>query len=501
MGESPYRLQEALGDTSDRVALIHGEHHLSYADLDARADRVAEALGASGLGPGARLAVLARTRIEIPELLIGAARAGVVTVPVNWRLSAGECAAILAHCRAELVIADAESLAVLPSVAGRVVELGPDYESWLSEAPRTTDGPSPTRRTDSTPDDVVLQVYTSGTSGSPKGVLLTDANLAAKVAQIGPWWGLNRDSRSLLATPLFHVGGLSWILVSLYAGATTYLAHDTSPVGLQRVILDRQITHTFLVPTMIHSLVELSWDPSETSWLQAIVHGAAPMPAAVQDAAFERFGPVLHHVYGLSETTGAVAELPASAVVDDARRHRSVGRAYPWVQLGIRDPQTEREVGAGGFGEVWVRSGQNTPGYAESPELTEQLITADGWLRTGDGGYVDEDGYLYLTDRIKDLIITGGENVHPGEVEEALESHPDVREAVAFGLPDDHWGERVAAAVTLRAGARVEPDDLRAFVGQTLARYKQPSDVWIVESLPRNATGKVLRRDLKEQFT
>jgi long-chain acyl-CoA synthetase len=482
----------------DRAAFVRHGAAVSFADLDARAGRVAAGFAAAGLRPGDRVLLLIPNALETFELLIGCARAGLVAVPVNWRLAPDELALVAADAGARAVVVDPELAHLLWAAVDSgvpVLTLGESYETWLAEAPAVR-RPVPRR-----PDDVVLQVYTSGTSGRPKGVLLTNRNLATKVPGVTPRWGLDAASRSLLATPLFHVGALSWGLAGLHAGATTVLAGDASAVTLLGHLTGDGVTHTFLVPAMIARLCDEAPAGSAFPALRTVLYGASPISAEVQQRALELFGPVLHQVYGLSETTGSITELAASSDLPaDSPLHRSAGRPYPWIELEIRDPATGSPLPPHVFGEVWTRSAQNTPGYCGLPAETAELLTADGWLRTGDGGHLDDDGNLFLTDRVKDMVITGGENVYPAEVEAVLRRHPGVADVAVFGVPDPRWGEAVAAAVVPRDPS-LTTDELVAFSHGLLAGYKRPRTVLLLAELPRNAAGKVLRRRLRDTTT
>ncbi|WP_167762295.1 AMP-binding protein [Blastococcus sp. CT_GayMR20] len=497
MTDAPYRLADQPSVPAGhrrRPAFVHRGRAVTFADLDDAASRFAAASRAAGLRPGDRVLLLAPNAIETFEVLIGCARAGLVTVPVNWRLAPGELAAVAADAGARLVVADPSLAHLMWAVVDSGVEvltLGSRYEAWLADAPAGAPA------VPSSPDDVVLQVYTSGTSGRPKGVLLTDGNLATKVPGVTPRWGLAPESVSLLATPLFHVGALSWGLAGLHAGATTVLAGDAAPETLLGHLTDDAVTHTFLVPAMIARLCEEAPEGTTFPALRTVLYGASPISAQTQKAALRLFGPVLHQVYGLSETTGSLTEfVPGQDLPADSPLHRSAGRPYPWIEVEIRDPGTGERLPANTFGEVWTRSAQNSPGYFGLPAETAELLTPDGWLRTGDGGHLDDDGYLFLTDRVKDLIISGGENVYPAEVETVLRTNPAVADVAVFGLPDERWGEVVAAAVVPRGS--VSPDDLIAFTDGLLAGYKRPRTVRIVDELPRNAAGKVLRRVLRD---
>ena len=508
-----YRVGQRLSGRfgAGAVALSTPARTVTFGELDDRADRVAAGLLAAGLVPADRVLALLPNGPEIFELLIGCARAGLVLVPMNWRLAPDELAGVAADAGAAALFVHAsfDGVASALAAACRPPALrvrvggaaGPDgqagYDHWIRRQPATQ-----TRGSDAAAGDVVLQVYTSGTTAAPKGVLLTHGNLAAKVPQAARLWGLGPRSVSMLATPLFHIGGLSWGLIGLHAGARTLVSGRTGPAGLAALLRRERVTHSFLVPTMLQDLCDQA-DGAGFPDLDAIVFGAAPLPERTHRAALEVFRCALIHVYGLTETTGAVTQAASRPEAGrDARPPlRSAGRPFPWVELAIREPRTGRTLPAGEAGEVWTRSAQNTPGYAGQPAATADLLTADGWLRTGDGGYLDSRGYLYLTDRLKDMIVTGGENVYPAEVEAVLGGHRDVAEVAVIGLPDPRWGESVTAVVVPRPGSGLRPDDVVAYTAGRLAGYKRPRAAFLVSALPRNATGKVAKKQLIATLT
>jgi len=508
-----YRVGQRLAGRfgADTVALSTPARTVTFGELDDRADRVAAGLLAAGLAPADRVLTLLPNGPEIFELLIGCARAGLVLVPMNWRLAPDEltgvaadagAAALFVHASFDGMAGPLAAACRAPALHVRIGDASTDgpvgYEHWISRQPASQ---TPDRDA-AAAGDVVLQVYTSGTTAAPKGVLLTHGNLAAKVPQAARLWGLGPGSVSLLATPLFHIGGLSWGLIGLHAGARTLIGGRTGPAGLAALLRRERVTHSFLVPTMLQDLCDQA-DGAGFPDLDAIVFGAAPLPERTHRAALEVFRCVLIHVYGLTETTGAVTQAASRPEAGrDARPPlRSAGRPFPWVELAIREPGTGRALPVGESGEVWTRSAQNTPGYAGQPAATAELLTADGWLRTGDGGYLDSGGYLYLTDRLKDMIVTGGENVYPAEVEAVLCGHSDVAEVAVIGLPDPRWGESVTAVVVPRPGSGLRPDDVVAYTAGRLASYKRPRAAFLVAALPRNATGKVAKKQLIDTLT
>ncbi len=493
----PYRLaaQPDLGPPGrrDRVALRHDATSVTFTVLDERAARYAAGLVAAGAEAGDRVLVALPNSVHLFEMIIGAARVGAVTVPVNTRLSDRELRLVTEDAAPSVVVGDPALLDRVPrlSTERRRVAVGPEYETWLS-ASEPVDA-RPTR-----PDDVVLQIYTSGTSGRPKGVLLTDGNLAAKVTGVVDRWGLDETSTSLLATPLFHVGALSWGLVGLAAGATTIIADDARPATIARHLTDDRVTHAFLVPAMLAALAREVGAVGAFPALRMVVYGGSPISDAERQAATTVLGPVLRQVYGMTETTGGFTELePDPARPDGDPRSASAGRAYPWVSVEIRDPATLAPLENGEVGEVWTRSAQNSQGYHGLPAATEELLH-DGWLRTGDLGRLDGECYLYVTGRLTDLIISGGENVYPAEVEQVLRLDPGVADVVVIGEPDPTWGETVVAVVVLDAASHRTPESIIEATRGELAGYKRPRRVHIVDALPRNASGKVATAQVRE---
>jgi long-chain acyl-CoA synthetase len=282
------------------------------------------------------------------------------------------------------------------------------------------------------------------------------------------------------------------------------LVADIVPDQLLDTMEREGITNAFLVPAVLQFLCQVP-GAVERDWsrLRAVAYGASPITGPVLNKVLSTFRAPLFQVYGSTETTGAITQLdPEDHDPDGPRAHlmRSAGRAYPWVELRIVDPASDEPVGANEVGEVWIRSSQVTSGYWQRPEETEKSITSDGWFRTGDGGYLDDEGYLFLTDRIKDMIVTGAENVYPIEVENVVAQHPAVADVAVIGVPDDRWGETVKAVVVAAEGESIDPDELMEWTKERIAGFKRPRSVDVVDELPRNASGKVLKKDLRAQY-
>jgi long-chain acyl-CoA synthetase len=477
----------------DRPALRHGERVLTYAELDACSSRLAQALLADGLGTGARVAYLGRSAPEVIELLFAVAKIGAVIVPLNWRLSPPELAGVLRDAGAPLLIADASHRDVARRLAPpRLRIVGDDYEAWLARQEPIDPGGR------GEPGDVVVQMYTSGTTGVPKGVLTTHRNLAAAAAT-SVCWGFDGETVSLTPLPLFHIGGIGWVYCGLWHGALTVLVSEFDAAAVLDDLERLRVTNPIFVPTMLQLLTAVPGAAErDHSALRTITYGASPITTTALRAALSTFGCPMIGLYGLTESTGGVVHLDGPDHVP--RRLRSAGRPYPWVELRIVDPVAGVDLGAGEVGEVWLRAPNVMAGYFNRPAETAAALTPDGWLRTGDGGYLDEDGYLFLTDRVKDMIVSGGENVYPVEVEDVLAQHPDVAGVAVIGVPDERWGEAVKAVVVPRDGVAPDPEALIAFARKRLAGYKLPRSIDYVAGFPLTPTGKVLKRELRARY-
>jgi long-chain acyl-CoA synthetase len=351
----------------------------------------------------------------------------------------------------------------------------------------------------------MLILYSSGTTGRPKGVMLTNENLSYIPVMARRLFHMTPDSVHLIVAPLFHIGGAGTGLTTTTLGGRTVVLQDANPELILETIERERVTHAFFVPAIIQRLIEAqSARERDLESLRYIAYGGAPMTETLLRGALDTLGCGFVGCYGMTETAGTVTALPPAEHATggpQARLLRSVGRQLPWHEVRVTDLQTGDEAAPGVSGEIWVRSAMNMKGYFNQADATAQTLVADGWLRTGDGAYRDEDGYFFLTDRLKDMIISGGENVYPAEVENILAGHPAVSEAAVIGVPHAKWGETVKAVVALRSGHELSAPDLIAYARGELAHYKCPTSVEFMAELPRNPAGKIIKKTLREMYS
>ena len=356
------------------------------------------------------------------------------------------------------------------------------------------------------PEDVYLVMYSSGTTGRPKGVMLRQRNMIKHTVNAHDGWSFDAGDKNMVSMPLFHVGGSSYVLFGIFDGVPSVMTRDPDGASLAGAIM-AGANRTFLVPAVLAQVLTSGPDAVAVfGRLKTYCYGAAPMPMPLLRAAIEAWPDTdFIQVYGLTEVCGVITHLMPAEHRDPDHPERlvSAGRCLPGAELRVVDPDSLEELATGEHGELWFRTPQLMAGYLGKPEDTDAAITGDGWFRTGDLGKVDADGYVYVEDRLKDMIITGGENVYSPEIERVLAEHPSVMEVAVIGVPDDRWGESVKAVVSLHPGpgsAAVSEEELIEFARASLARFKCPRSVDIVEALPRNPTGKILKRDLRRPY-
>jgi acyl-CoA synthetase (AMP-forming)/AMP-acid ligase II len=483
---------------ADRVALGGLADGVSFAELKVRASRVAAALAASD---GERVGFIDLNSDAVPLALFGAALAGKPFAPVNYRLpDAGLTAIVRRMAPATVVVGEglgdsrAERLGEIPGITlmtrAELLAVAAD-----PGAPALTEGFVD-------PDDVAVLLFTSGTTGEPKAAVLRHRNLTSYVLSTVEFAGAAEDEATLVSVPPYHVAGVASVLSNLYAGRRALRLESFEPKTWVELARAEGVTHAMVVPTMLNRILDvLDADGAGLPTLRALTYGGGPMPLPVIERAIAALpGVGFVNAYGLTETSSTIAVLTPddhrAALVDPAARVRlgSVGRPLPSVTVTIRD-ELGAELPAGERGEIWV-SGEQVSG-----EYLGKGGVADGWFRTRDAGMLDDAGYLFVYGRLDDVIVRGGENLSPGEIEAALLEHPEVAEAAVFGVPDTEWGEKVAAAVVLEPGATADAEQLRGHVRARLRSTCTPELIQLRESLPYTETGKLLRRELRAELS
>ncbi len=493
---APMQLSPAADRDAPAVRL--GPETRSWDDVERRARRLAAALDAD-LDVGAVWAVLSHNRTEWMEWMLAMARSGTRLVPLNWHLTAVEIAALLGDSGASLVIVGpgleelADEAAALAGVE-RVVRVADDYEAWIGAHPDT---PLDDRASGSP------MLFTGGTTGRSKGVTRSDqsAPVSNWPKVWGGWGDLVRkpaDGPTLISTPLYHALGLAVFTSSIVRGLPVVLMDRFDPEGVLAAIAEHRITATPMVPTQFIRLLKLPDEirsAADLSSLQWVLHTAAPCPAWAKRAMIDWFGPVIYEMYGSSEGTG-----PALCTSEEWLTHPgTVGKATARVTYSIVDDDGN-DLPPGEIGTIYCRRTDGPPEYHDDPEKTASIRLPDGRFTVGDLGWLDDEGFLYLADRRVDLIITGGSNVYPAEIEATLIEHADVADVAVFGIPDPEWGQSIMAVIEAPPGVEVDVDAVRAFAAERLARYKIPAVFEVTDALPREAHGKLKKRLLRDPY-
>ncbi len=490
----------------DAPAVTFAGSTRTWAEFARRVRQNAAAQRAAGLRPGDRVAVLDLNHPSCLELTLACAQVGGANAVVNFRLAPPEIVHIINDAQAKILFVGPEFVGAvaqlrdeLPTVE-QVIHVGGDmdgYEAWIAaHEPDTDVHPAAS-------GDCFVQLYTSGTTGFPRGAMLTHSGMLAHATNVMADFDVDGDSRVQVAMPLFHVGGTSYALLAIAAGAHIHMMRLPDPAGACEMLERERITHTFYVPALMAAMLQVPGAADrDYSSVKALSYGASPMPLPVMRGSLKLFPGVMHQVYGMTEQCGVVSSLGPAEHADPTREHllTSAGTPIHGVEMEIRDPATGDAVPTGEPGEIWVRSAQVMGGYWGNPDATAAAITEDGWLRSGDGGHIDAEGYVYVTDRIKDMIISGGENIYPAEIERVLAEHPDLADVAVIGVPDAQWGEVPKAVVVAAPGATIDESALLLWCRGQLASFKCPRSVDVLDELPRNPTGKVLKKDLRKPY-
>jgi fatty-acyl-CoA synthase len=482
----------------DRVALVHQDREWTYAAMAQESRRAAHALRDLGVRPGDRVAYLGPNHPAFLQTLFGAGELGAIFVPLNTRLAAPELAYILADCGAEVLVYSPRQAALVSALRDLVplrhavaLEPGgdePDYASLLRQA-----GADPLDEPVS-PEQTCIIMYTSGTTGRPKGVQLTHANLAWNTFNMLIDVDLHADEVTLVTAPMFHVAALNQTALPTFVkGGRSVLVPAFDPDASLDLIERHRVTFMFGVPSMFQAIAAApGWASADLSSVRSMICGGAPVPESLTRA-YQRRGLTFMQGYGMTETAPGALFLRAP----DSRDHpTSAGTPVFFADVRVRDADGT-DLPPGAYGEIVVQGPNVMAGYWQRPEDTDAVLSPDGWFRSGDLATVDRDGFFHIGDRVTDMFITGGENVYPAEVEEALYRHPAIAECAVIGVPDERWGEVGRAFVVLRPDSTVEPAELLASLDGRIARYKIPKSVVYVDAMPRTGSGKVLKSQLR----
>lgn len=489
---------------------VFGDRRLTYAEADAEANRIAHALVAAGLEPGDRVALLARNCIEYALFYYAASKAGVVPVPLNYRLAPPEWAFIVDDARARMLIARGELATAVEAVRDelstvkRWVAIGAELAGWERWEDFLHGQPTTRPPRDVSPRDDLYQMYTSGTTGRPKGAVLPQHAVTANLVQASVEFASTPGERTLIVAPLYHAAAAVMAFATVKEGGTLFIQEEFDPAQVVRALSEDEIALALLVPAMIQFCLLAVPDAKQRRYpkLRQIVYGASAISEQVLRDAVETFRCEFLQAYGMTETTAAATNLlPGDherALREKPELLLSCGRPILGTELRVVDAD-DRDVPVGQIGEILIRGPQLMAGYWNREEATREALRG-GWMHTGDAGVLDEEGYLYIQDRVKDMIVSGGENIYPREIEDVLHRHPAVADVAVIGVPDAQWGEAVKAVVVLRPGESASEQEILEFCRGPLAGYKRPRSVDFVAELPRNPTGKVLKRELREPY-
>ena len=500
----------------DRTAIIFDGRRISYALLAERVNRLANALAELGVGSGDRVSTMQVNCNEHIEAYFAASKLDAVYVPLNFRSTPEEIEYMLSDCSPKVIFAGSRYTTMidqvsktLDSLSAKVVIDG-TAAGWLGYESILDSSDADERYPVGDEDELTMLMFTAGTTGSPKGVMLSHDSFSSYILNNVSPADLDIEEKNILTVPLYHIAGVQAVMAAIYGGRTLIIQRQFEPVEWMKLVANERANRAMMVPTMLKMLLDHEeFDSHDLSSLEVITYGAAPMPLEVIRRAIEKLpGTYFINAFGQTETAATITMLPPEDHVLEGsseeieiklKRLTSIGKPLSDVEVRIVDENGET-VSTGENGEIVARGSRLMKGYWNQEEATAEALRG-GWLYTGDLGYFDDDGYIFLSGRAKDFIKRGGEMVSPEEVEQVLHSHPDIDEAAIIGVPDLDWGERVRAIVVEKPGCTVDESEVIEFCRAKLSSFKKPESVVVVDELPRNPLGKVLKRVLREQFS
>lgn len=512
-------VKKTLADTTallsgfykDKVAIVAQDKSLTYLEFDKCTNQIANGLLKEGVKPGARVAFLGKDSNINYEVLFGCSKAKAVLVPINWRLSPQEILAIIKDAEAEILFVDQAFYTIISQIKERLVpfvkiieynnshSVWSDYAQWKLMQEKTSLDLSYNTK------DVVLQMYTSGTTGKPKGVQLSNDSFFSLLETMRSkhddlWMNINSNDILLHCVPFFHIGGLWWGVQGLITGAILIMQETFIAWQALEYIEKHKITKVAMVPAMLQFILsEPNCDTTDLSSLKGVLYGGSPINPPLMRKAMKVLNCDFYQIYGMTETGNMAVCLRPEDHIDTSKGCiKAAGKPLPGVALKVITPDFI-DVPLGTIGEICIKSPSNMIGYWKREDATKDTLI-DGWIRTGDAGYLDTDGYVYICDRIKDMIICSGENIYPAEVEAVLSEHKAIKEIAIVGIPDERWGEIAKAFIVLNIGYSLKKRELINYARGKIADYKIPQSIEIVESLPRNSNGKIMKRVLREPY-
>jgi acyl-CoA synthetase (AMP-forming)/AMP-acid ligase II len=503
------RLVDVAEKKAPEIAVKFERKSFTFQELLERVHRLVNALKKLGLQKADRVAILSQNCHQYREVFWSAALGGFMIIPVNYRLAPREIAYILNNSEASALLFSDEYSVLVDSIKDELETVrhiigietqGGDFLDYEELLRQTNAEPPPSLPA---PDDLLWLLYTSGTTGLPKGAMHTHRSVTALVDAAVGNLEIDEETRSLVVTPFYALSGGGWDTICSCMGSMTVILRNFNPVEVLETIQNEQITDVHLVPVMINFIVNgPDFETYDLSSLKRITYGASPMPPELMRKALDKIGPIFIQDFGCAEGGLLTVLFEPDHIVEGpsekTRRLASCGKGLPDLDVRVLN-QTGLDVKPGEVGELTVKGDTVMKGYWKMPEATADVLR-DGRLHTGDLATVDEDGFIYVVDRKKDMIISGGLNIYPREIEDILFEHPAVLEAAVIGIPDDKWGESVKALVVLKPGAQCDEDELINHCKAQLGSYKKPKSIEFVDSLPRNPSGKVLKRVLREQY-